>query len=121
MLELDEFKKEVRKKLLTAIEDPKDRLVYIDEIERLGVAYHFEEEIEIILQEFYENYNQKKGLYEGDLSYVSLRFRLLRQHGFYASSGKILLEYKSGVCPTLIILKGLSMYISLWVTPPIVN
>ena len=64
--------------------------VYIDEIERLGLAYHFEAKIEIILREFHENYNCKNGLYEDNLYYVSIRFRLLRQHGFYASSGKIL-------------------------------
>ena len=88
-LELDELKKEVRKKLLTAIEDPRDKLVFIDAIERLGVAYHFEEEIKNILQQFHDNSNKKNGLYEDDLYYVSLRFRLLRQHSFFASSGKI--------------------------------
>lgn len=83
---LDELKKEVRKKLLTAIENRKDKLGFIDAIERLGVAYHFEEEIGIILQEFHDNYNQKNSLYDDDLYYASLRFRLLRQHGFYAST-----------------------------------
>ena len=75
---------------MIAIEDPKDKLVFIDAIERLGVAYHFEEEIETILRQFHENYNQRKNIYEDDLYYVSLRFRLLRQHGFYAPCGKIL-------------------------------
>ncbi|KAJ8421041.1 hypothetical protein Cgig2_010227 [Carnegiea gigantea] len=83
---LDALKKEVRKKLLTAFENPKDKLGFIDAMERLGVAYHFEEEIRIILQEFHDNYNQQNGLYEDDLYYVSLRFRLLRQHSFFASS-----------------------------------
>jgi len=32
-----------------------------------------------------------------------------------------LLEYESKYCPTLIKSKGLSMYISLWATPPIAN
>ncbi|KAJ8436192.1 hypothetical protein Cgig2_006879 [Carnegiea gigantea] len=83
---LDALKKEVRKKLLTAFENPKDKLGFIDAMERLGVAYHFEEEIRIILQEFHDNYNQQNGLYEDDLYYVSRRFRLLRQHSFFASS-----------------------------------
>jgi len=81
---------------LTAIENPKDRLGFIDAIERLGVAYHFEEEIGIILQEFHDIYNQKNGLYEDDLYYVSLRFRLSRQHGFFASSGKLLFKLLYG-------------------------
>ena len=77
---------------MTTIENPKDKLGFIDAIERLGVAYHFEEEIGIILQEFHDNYNQKNDLYDDDLYYVSLRFRLLRQHSFYASSGKLLFK-----------------------------
>ncbi|KAJ8421042.1 hypothetical protein Cgig2_010228 [Carnegiea gigantea] len=89
---LDELKKEVRKKLLTAIENPKDKLGFVDATERPGVAYHFEEEIGIILQEFHDNDNQKKGLYGDDLYYVSLRFGLLRQHSFYGSSGKLLFK-----------------------------
>ncbi|KAJ8436255.1 hypothetical protein Cgig2_023430 [Carnegiea gigantea] len=93
--ELDELKKEVRKKLLTTMENPKDKLGFIDAIERLGVAYHLEEEIRIILQEFHDNYNQKNDLYDDDLYYVSLRFRLLRQHSFYAS-GDIFTKFKDG-------------------------
>ncbi|KAJ8436197.1 hypothetical protein Cgig2_006884 [Carnegiea gigantea] len=54
---------------------------------KLGVAYHFEEEIGLVLQEYHDNYSQKNGLYKDDLYYVSLRFRLLRQHSFFASSG----------------------------------
>ncbi|KAJ8436194.1 hypothetical protein Cgig2_006881 [Carnegiea gigantea] len=95
---LDELKKEVRKKLLIAIENPKDKLGFIDAIERLGVAHHFEEEIGIILQEFPDNYNQKNGLYKDDLYYVSLRFRLLRQHSFFASSDQKNI-FKDGLMP----------------------
>ncbi|CAL1373266.1 unnamed protein product [Linum trigynum] len=59
----------------------------IDLIERLGVDYHFEDEIERILGQEYvkitsgaENYN------DDDLYNVALRFRLLRQHGCNVSS-----------------------------------
>ena len=70
--------------------DPRERIIYIDAIERLGVAYHFEQEIEAIVQQFYDKYSSHDGLYEQDLHYISLRFRILRQHGFSVSCGKIL-------------------------------
>lgn len=88
---MKELKEEVRRKLLGFAEDRKQRLVVIDVVEQLGVAYHFEAEIEDNLQQFYSNYSQDDEIYENDLHYVSLRFRLLRQHGFYASSGTVLI------------------------------
>jgi len=81
----------VRKKLLAATHDPKERIIYIDAIQQLGVAYHFEEEIEAILQQFYDKYSESHCVYKDDLPYVALRFRILRQHGFFVSSGKMLL------------------------------
>uniref|UniRef100_A0A803MH01 Uncharacterized protein n=1 Tax=Chenopodium quinoa TaxID=63459 RepID=A0A803MH01_CHEQI len=85
--EAKELKEEVRRKLLGVVEDPKERLVLIDVVEQLGVAYHFEDEIEANLQHFNKTYSQNNDVsYEDDLHYVSLRFRLLRQHGFYVSS-----------------------------------
>lgn len=82
---MKELKEEVRRKLLAVAENPKVGLMLIDAVEQLGVAYHFEDEIEANLQLF-NNYQQDDALYEDDLHYVSLRFRLLRQHGFCASS-----------------------------------
>lgn len=84
--ELERLKEEVRKKLVAVGGDPKERIIYIDAIEQLGVAYHFEEEIEAILQQFYDKYNEHDYLYNDDLHYVALRFRILRQHGFVVSS-----------------------------------
>ncbi|XP_010694277.2 (-)-drimenol synthase [Beta vulgaris subsp. vulgaris] len=92
--EVKELKEEVRRKLLGFPEDRKQRLVVIDVVEQLGVAYHFEAEIEDNLQQFYSNYSQDDEIYENDLHYVSLRFRLLRQHGFYASSD-VFYKFKS--------------------------
>lgn len=69
-------------------DDPKGRLVFLDAIERLGVAYHFEEEIEAILHNLYTNHYDDHS-YKDDLHYVSLHFRILRQHGFFVSFGTL--------------------------------
>ncbi|XP_021725964.1 (-)-germacrene D synthase-like [Chenopodium quinoa] len=78
------LKELVRQELLVIDKDPKERLVFLDDIIRLGVAYHFEDEIEDIFQKFYKKLYVDSS-YEDDLYYVSLRFRLLRLHGFYVS------------------------------------
>ncbi|KAI8552711.1 hypothetical protein RHMOL_Rhmol06G0287800 [Rhododendron molle] len=58
---------------------PSQKLNLIDAIQRLGVAYHFETEIEIALLDIYETYHEMAN--NEDLYFVALSFRLLRQHG----------------------------------------
>ncbi|GAB4825827.1 hypothetical protein Ancab_008700, partial [Ancistrocladus abbreviatus] len=77
--QLEELKEEVRKELLAVADKSLESLDFIDAIQRLGVAYHFEEEIENALQRVYDNYRND----DFDLYYTSLQFRLLRQHGFF--------------------------------------
>ncbi|CAA3028868.1 vetispiradiene synthase 2-like [Olea europaea subsp. europaea] len=58
----------------------------IDTLERLGVSHHFEDEIEELL----ERYFNLKTNYEDeayDLYTVALHFRLFRQHGYRISCG----------------------------------
>ncbi|XP_060672223.1 (-)-germacrene D synthase-like isoform X2 [Ziziphus jujuba] len=60
------------------------KLELIDAIQRLGVSYHFEREINEVLEKIYSSY----GFHDeedGDLYAISLWFRLLRQHGYYIS------------------------------------
>lgn len=86
--QVEKLKKQVRTKLDTA-NNPSQKLELIDSIQRLGLSYHFESEIDEILE-------QKKNpdhLHSGDGSYnyddlhiVSLWFRLLRQRGYNISS-----------------------------------
>ena len=75
---LDNLKQEARK-LLKSTRDPSS-LKIIDSLRRLGVAYHFEEEIEEILNLVHFN----EGL---DFYTTALQFRLLREHGYRISSG----------------------------------
>ena len=77
----EELKQEARRALVST-NDPPAKLKLIDSIQRLGVAYHFEREIEeaIKLTELDVN---------GDLHTTSLHFRLLRQHAFSVSTGDL--------------------------------
>ena len=58
----------------------------IDEVQRLGLAYHFEKEIEESLQHIYVTYGDK-WINNNNIESISLWFRLLRQHGFNISPG----------------------------------
>ena len=62
------------------------QLGLIDALQRLGVAYHFEREIQEALEHIYTTFNDKIDV--DDLYKVSLSFRLLRQEGFKVSCGK---------------------------------
>ncbi|KAJ8753399.1 hypothetical protein K2173_019798 [Erythroxylum novogranatense] len=58
------------------------KLNMIDSVQRLGVAYHFEPEIECALNEIAANFNYE---IECDLYTAALQFRLLRQQGIKVS------------------------------------
>ncbi|CAL1352342.1 unnamed protein product [Linum trigynum] len=73
--------KENVKAMLSAPTPEKLRL--IDVVERLGIGYHFEEEIEEQLQEIHHHPNNN---IDEDLFTIALRFRLLRQHGYNVPS-----------------------------------
>ncbi|KAK4737148.1 hypothetical protein R3W88_000845 [Solanum pinnatisectum] len=66
-----------------------EKLELIDKIQRSGVSYHFEEEIEASLQMIYEAYYECNNIFGDDNLYVvALGFRLLRQQGYFVSFGK---------------------------------
>nr|BAJ46125.1 sesquiterpene synthase [Toona sinensis] len=79
---IEELKDAVRRELLTAT--GLSQLNLIDAIQRLGVGYHFERELEEALQHVYHK-NHYHDDTEDNLYIISLRFRLLRQHGYYVS------------------------------------
>ncbi|KAI3728037.1 hypothetical protein L6452_16664 [Arctium lappa] len=84
-----ELKEEVRKELviigLTKPTQHVKLLEFIDAVQGLGVAYHFEEEIEECLEHIHITYGDQ--WFDNDLQTTSLWFRLLRQQGFNVSSG----------------------------------
>ncbi|GFZ04841.1 terpene synthase-like sequence-1,8-cineole [Actinidia rufa] len=71
-----------------AAEQSSQMLNLVDKIQRLGVSYHFETEIETVLRHIYKT----RDYHFDDLHTAALSFRLLRQHGYPVSCGKILLD-----------------------------
>ncbi|KAK4858994.1 hypothetical protein QYF36_025004 [Acer negundo] len=80
-----ERKLKVFKQVLIEVgEDPFEGLAMIDAVQRLGIDYHFQGEIEQILQRNYmitTNGNTTHH-HQHNLQEIALRFRLLRQEGY---------------------------------------
>ncbi|KAL9454270.1 hypothetical protein AB3S75_009796 [Citrus x aurantiifolia] len=82
-----ELKKEIRR-MLKALNKTSHTLELIDAIQRLGVSYHFESEIDEILGKMHEAYGDGD-LWDNEndkLYYIALQFRLFRQNGYRISA-----------------------------------
>uniref|UniRef100_A0A251VLC2 Putative terpenoid cyclases/protein prenyltransferase alpha-alpha toroid n=1 Tax=Helianthus annuus TaxID=4232 RepID=A0A251VLC2_HELAN len=80
---IESLKEEVRKEILVALDDPTkhtDLLKLVNDIQRLGIAYCFEQELEQVFSHIYTVYGNN---WNGGS--ISLWFRLLRQQGFFVS------------------------------------
>ncbi|KAJ6854305.1 terpene synthase 10-like [Iris pallida] len=104
--------KEYVKRTLDEEEQAFRRLEIIDTLCQLGVAYHFEQEIENVLGTIYKSVESMTNveIMKEDLHYASLLFRLLREHGYNVSQDvlNIFKDIKNG---TFIDTKGLlSLY-----------
>ncbi len=88
--QVQELKEEVRRMLTSPVDNkPSQKLNLIDVIQRLGVSYHFENEIEETLQQLHlalHDHDDQKN--DDDLYTIALQFRLLRKQGYYISCGK---------------------------------
>ncbi|WKA02034.1 hypothetical protein VitviT2T_020275 [Vitis vinifera] len=80
--QLEKLKGDV-KIMLGQVGEPLHQLELIDTLQRLGIHYHFGEEIKRILHGIYNNYNRNDTWKNGDLYATALEFRLLRQHGYH--------------------------------------
>ncbi|KAE8674436.1 (+)-delta-cadinene synthase isozyme A [Hibiscus syriacus] len=74
--EYQELKQQVRRMLVKHMNKPSQKVHIVDAVQRLGVAYHFGNEIEDALQIIYQTDD------DDDLCTTAVRFRLLREHGF---------------------------------------
>ncbi|KAL0384412.1 UNVERIFIED_CONTAM: (R)-limonene synthase [Sesamum radiatum] len=91
---VSELKVEVKKMLVQLekeLSSVEELLEMVDELQRVGISYHFEDEINQILASVYnhkyavgKNNSDSEGN-ERDLYSTALEFRLLRQHGFTVS------------------------------------
>jgi (-)-germacrene D synthase len=82
-------KEEVRKIFLSSWNDIAQKLNFIDSLQRLGISYHFEREIDEALEQIHNTFTDNKEITtkEGSLHFLALAFRLLRQNGHHISSG----------------------------------
>ena len=85
--QLEYLKEEIRMKLKNTASNTCQQLKFVDAVQALGLAYHFEIEIEQVLQHIHDNYLNGDDM-EGDIYNVALQFRLLRQVGYNISCGK---------------------------------
>lgn len=80
------------------------KLELINAIQRLGLQYHFDNEIKKALQVI-QNHSNDSWLFN-DLHSTALRFRLLRQHGYDVSQGIMFIIFHltlpCGFAPTFI-------------------
>ncbi|KAL6127443.1 hypothetical protein ACLB2K_070808 [Fragaria x ananassa] len=89
-----ELKEEVKRILMDhANVSGSQQIDLVNDLQRLGMAYHFENEIDEILKQIHHNYSC--GTDDDDLYTAALRFRLLRQHG-YNISCDIFNKFKDG-------------------------
>ncbi|XP_052209331.1 valerianol synthase TPS1B-like [Diospyros lotus] len=75
--EVEELKKEVKHMLVVGGDEPAKKMVLINTLERLGVSYLFETEIEEQLEWMFANFEDRNY----DLFTIALFFRVFRQHG----------------------------------------
>ena len=71
-----------------ASKDMVEKMNLLDTVEHLGIGHHFEDQIADTLHEI-----QHEELDSSSLHEVSLRFRLLREHGLWVSPGLYIIHY----------------------------
>jgi len=86
----DKLKEEVKSIFQSSInQNIVQKLNFIDSVQRLGVSYHFQEEINQALEQIYYTFTENITVNEySDYHFIALLFRLLRQQGYGISSGK---------------------------------
>ncbi|XP_023755106.1 R-linalool synthase QH1, chloroplastic [Lactuca sativa] len=77
---------EAVKALIGNVRKPLTTLELIDDLQRLGIAYHFRYEISYLLEKIYHNFYHTHDKWNSmNLNLKALGFRLMRQHGYYVT------------------------------------
>lgn len=86
--QVEVLKEDVKKMLESPInQNVTQKLNLIDSVQRLGLSYHFEREIDEALAQFHNSFTKDNAIKEdADLQFCALLFRLLRQQGYLISS-----------------------------------
>ncbi|EEF48749.1 1,8-cineole synthase, chloroplast precursor, putative [Ricinus communis] len=85
--------KEARLAFSKVRKDHSQNLIMIDALQRLGIDYHFQEETQDVLE---GQYNKIFAAHQQHhLSDAALRFRLLRQQGYYVPASDVFSELKN--------------------------
>ncbi|KAK7324636.1 hypothetical protein VNO77_28359 [Canavalia gladiata] len=80
------LKEEVKKMFLSS-SNILQNLNFIDSLQRLGISYHFQHEIDEVLEQIHYTFtNDNVTKEEGSLHCLALLFRLLRQRGYHIPS-----------------------------------
>ena len=71
--------------------NPLERLELIDILQRFGISYHFDDEIQRTLEGIYNANHGGEMCNKENIYATALEFRLLRQHGYNVPQGKQLI------------------------------
>ncbi|KAK3200100.1 hypothetical protein Dsin_023515 [Dipteronia sinensis] len=85
--QIEELKDKVKEMLIAPTTDPVEKVIFINSLCRLGVSYHFEDEIDHQLNHILAAQPNLNINMDYDLYGVSLLFRVFRQHGYKISCG----------------------------------
>ncbi|KAE8668181.1 putative Terpene synthase 21 [Hibiscus syriacus] len=83
--EIDPLKEQVKDMLMASAADPVENVKFIDTLVRVGVSYHFENEIENQLESIFKSHHNLFTWNHLDINSTSVVFRVFRQHGFKMS------------------------------------
>nr|A0A348AUV5.1 RecName: Full=Valerianol synthase TPS1A; AltName: Full=Terpene synthase 1; Short=ChTPS1; AltName: Full=Terpene synthase 1a; Short=ChTps1a [Camellia hiemalis]BBC44636.1 valerianol synthase [Camellia hiemalis] len=80
--EIEVLKEQVRSMVVAGGRKAAEQINLINVLERLGVSYHFEKEIEEQLEQLFAKFEDNE---DYDLFTIALHFRIFRQHGYKMS------------------------------------
>ena len=73
------------------------QLEHVDMLERLGISYHFADEIKKILDAIHSKFLSGDTNMKNDLYAMSLKFKVLRKNGYLVSSGTYTLHINPNI------------------------